>query len=168
MFFLPIGEIGENMEEKKSRYTEAQAKAAKKYLTETVEDVRIRVPKGQKAIIKAHAESQGESMNQFVTRAIDKTMYQKILYLDTSIMLNSELQEELETLLIENSDFIESYSRESISTGENRLILQFIKNDPINHNITEQYCKVLDKYSVRYSEHNNVPFDSMERDNQDK
>ena len=61
-------------EEKKSRYTEAQARSAKKYLTETVEDVRIRVPKGQKAIIKAHAESQGESMNQFVTRAITETM----------------------------------------------------------------------------------------------
>lgn len=61
-------------EERKSRYTEAQAKAAKKYLTETVEDVRIRVPKGQKAVIKAHAESQGESMNAFVIRAIDETM----------------------------------------------------------------------------------------------
>lgn len=61
-------------EERKSRYTEAQAKAAKKYLTETVEDVRIRVPKGQKAIIKAHAERQGESMNAFVIRAIDETM----------------------------------------------------------------------------------------------
>lgn len=74
MFFLPIGEIGGNMEEKKIRYTEAQAKAAKKYLTETVEDVRIRVPKGQKTVIKAHAESQGESMNQFVVRAIEQTM----------------------------------------------------------------------------------------------
>lgn len=61
-------------EERKSRYTEAQAKAAKKYLTETVEDVRIRVPKGQKAVIKAHAERQGESMNAFVIRAIDETM----------------------------------------------------------------------------------------------
>lgn len=61
-------------EEKKSRYTEAQARSAKKYLTETVEDVRIRVPKGQKAVIKAHAESQGESMNQFVIRAIHETM----------------------------------------------------------------------------------------------
>ncbi len=61
-------------EEKKSRYTEAQAKAAKKYLSETVEDVRIRVPKGQKAVIKAHADSQGESMNQFVIRAINETM----------------------------------------------------------------------------------------------
>lgn len=61
-------------EEKKSRYTEAQAKAAKKYLSETVEDVRIRVPKGQKAIIKTHADSQGESMNQFVVRAINEAM----------------------------------------------------------------------------------------------
>ncbi|MCI8579306.1 MAG: toxin-antitoxin system HicB family antitoxin [Dorea sp.] len=34
----------------------------------------MRVPKGQKAIIKAHAEQQGESMNQFVIRAIDETM----------------------------------------------------------------------------------------------
>ena len=61
-------------EEKKSRYTEAQAKAAKKYLTESVEDIKIRVPKGQKAVIKSHAEQQGESMNQFVTRAITETM----------------------------------------------------------------------------------------------
>lgn len=61
-------------EDKKSRYTESQAKAAKKYLSEVVEDVRIRVPKGQKAVIKAHAEKMGESMNQFVIRAIDETM----------------------------------------------------------------------------------------------
>lgn len=61
-------------EEKKSRYTESQARAAKKYLSEVVEDVRIRVPKGQKAIIKDHAASMNESMNQFVIRAIDETM----------------------------------------------------------------------------------------------
>lgn len=61
-------------EKKKGRYTEAQAKAAKKYLKESVEDVRIRVPKGQKAVIKDHAEKQGESMNAFVIRAINETM----------------------------------------------------------------------------------------------
>ena len=61
-------------EEKKRRYTEAQARSAKKYLKETVEDVRIRVPKGQKAVIKAHADKNGESMNQFVIRAINETM----------------------------------------------------------------------------------------------
>lgn len=61
-------------EERKSRYTEAQKRAAEKYLRETVEDIRIRVPKGQKEIIKAHAESQNESMNQFVIRAIAEAM----------------------------------------------------------------------------------------------
>ena len=61
-------------EEKKSRYTEAQAKAARKYLKESVEDIKIRVPKGRKAVIKAHADRQQESMNQFVIRAINETM----------------------------------------------------------------------------------------------
>ena len=61
-------------EEKKSRYTEAQAKAARKYLKESVEDIKIRVPKGQKAVIKAHADRQQESMNQFVIRAINEAM----------------------------------------------------------------------------------------------
>ena len=61
-------------EEKKNRYTEAQARAIAKYLSEKVEDIRIRVPKGQKAVIKAHAEKLDESMNQFVTRAITETM----------------------------------------------------------------------------------------------
>ena len=61
-------------EEKKSRYTEAQAKAARKYLKESVEDIKIRVPKGQKAVIKAHADRQQERMNQFVIRAINETM----------------------------------------------------------------------------------------------
>ena len=61
-------------EEKKNRYTEVQARASAKYLSEKVEDIRIRVPKGQKAVIKAHAEKLDESMNQFVTRAITETM----------------------------------------------------------------------------------------------
>lgn len=62
-------------EEKKSAYkgnTDARRRASSKYLHETVEDIRIRVPKGQKTIIKAHAESVGESLNQFVIRAINE------------------------------------------------------------------------------------------------
>lgn len=64
-------------EEKKSNYTgytDARKRANEKYLSDSVEDVRIRVPKGQKAVIKEHAENQGESMNQFVIRAINETM----------------------------------------------------------------------------------------------
>ena len=64
-------------EGKKSSYkgnTEAHRRGNAKYLRETVEDVRIRVPKGQKEIIRNHAAARGESLNAFVIRAIDETM----------------------------------------------------------------------------------------------
>ena len=62
------------MSEQKGRYTEAQKKSAEKYLQEKVEDIRIRVPKGQKDLIKAYAEAQGKSLNQFVIDAIAGAM----------------------------------------------------------------------------------------------
>ena len=64
-------------DEKKSTYTgytEARKKANEKYLKESVEDIRIRVPKGDKAKVQEHAATMGESMNSFVGRAIDETM----------------------------------------------------------------------------------------------
>ena len=60
-------------EEKKSRYT-GQTEASAKYLKESVEDIRIRVPKGDKAKVQEHAASMGESTNAFVVRAINETM----------------------------------------------------------------------------------------------
>lgn len=76
--FSPCWQKGNTMsEEKQTTYkgqTDARRRASAKYLRESVEDVRIRVPKGQKSVIKAHADTQGESMNQFVIRAINETM----------------------------------------------------------------------------------------------
>ena len=42
---------------------------AKKY-----DRVTIMLPKGNQAIVKAHAQKQKESVNAFVNRAIDETM----------------------------------------------------------------------------------------------
>ena len=53
--------------------SEAQKKASIKYL-EKLDEIRIRMPKGQKDVIKAHAEAHGESVNAFVGRAIEETM----------------------------------------------------------------------------------------------
>ena len=50
--------------------SEAQKKASVKYL-EKLDEVRIRMPKGHKATIQAHAEARGESVNGFINRAID-------------------------------------------------------------------------------------------------
>ena len=65
------------MSERKSTYTgqtDARRKASAKYLKESVEDIRIRVRKGDKAKLQDHAASMGESTNAFVVRAITETM----------------------------------------------------------------------------------------------
>ena len=54
--------------------TKAQQKAVSKYMKENYDVYQIRMKKGQKDVIKAHAESCGESVNGFINRAIDETM----------------------------------------------------------------------------------------------
>lgn len=54
--------------------SESQRKAVAKYNAKAYDEIKVRVSKGNKDIIKAHAESNGESINGFVNRAIDETM----------------------------------------------------------------------------------------------
>lgn len=54
--------------------SKAQQRAVAKYMKNNYDELKVRVPKGHKDIIKAHAESKGESLNGFVNRAIDETM----------------------------------------------------------------------------------------------
>ena len=53
--------------------SDAQKKASVRYL-EKLDEVRIRMPKGKKATIQAHAEARSESVNGFINRAIQETM----------------------------------------------------------------------------------------------
>ena len=55
-------------------YTEARKAANARYEAETVERISLVLPKGKKAIIKAHAEAQGQSVNGFINEAIDEKM----------------------------------------------------------------------------------------------
>lgn len=54
--------------------SDAQRRAVAKYNAENYERLEIRVPKGEKDLIKAHADSMGESVNSFVGRAIHEAM----------------------------------------------------------------------------------------------
>ena len=54
--------------------SEARIKANNSYNEKAYDRINIDVPKGRKDLIKAHAESKGESINGFVNRAIDETM----------------------------------------------------------------------------------------------
>ena len=62
-------------DEKKSTYkgnTDARLRATAKYLTETVEEFKIRVPKGRKDYYKDAAATVGLSLNQFAVQAMDE------------------------------------------------------------------------------------------------
>lgn len=54
--------------------SQAQKKATAKYEQQKYDKVLLRLEKGKKDKIKSHAESNGESINGFVKRAIDETM----------------------------------------------------------------------------------------------
>ena len=56
--------------------SKAQQKAVSKYMKENYDVYQIRMKKGQKDIIKSHAETQGESVNGFINRAIDHQISQ--------------------------------------------------------------------------------------------
>ena len=56
------------------KYTEARKRGNRKWDAANLDRISIAVPKGQKDVIKAHAEARGESVNAFVGRAIEETM----------------------------------------------------------------------------------------------
>ena len=74
--------------------SEAQKKASAKYL-EKLDEIRIRMPKGKKDTIQAHAEAQGQSINAYINTAIDEKMSREateapINHVDTLPSENSE------------------------------------------------------------------------------
>ena len=54
--------------------SKAQQRATANYVKKTYDRIEAKVAKGQKEVIQAHAEAQGESMNAFINRAITETM----------------------------------------------------------------------------------------------
>lgn len=54
--------------------SEAMARASKKYEQEKIDRVAFRVPKGKRELIMNHAACCGESMNEFLNRAVDEAI----------------------------------------------------------------------------------------------
>jgi predicted HicB family RNase H-like nuclease len=54
--------------------SESRARANKKYQLEKTDEIKLRVPKGNKERIQEHAKSQGESTNAFIYRAVNETI----------------------------------------------------------------------------------------------
>lgn len=60
--------------EKYMAISDSQKRAVAKYNAANYDRIELRVEKGKKDIIKAHAENKGESVNAFINRAIDEAM----------------------------------------------------------------------------------------------
>lgn len=55
-------------------YSEAQKRATMKYIKNNYDEIKVRIPKGRKQVIKDFAESKGKSLNSFTNEAIDEKM----------------------------------------------------------------------------------------------
>lgn len=55
-------------------YTKATMKAVDKYVKENYERLNIKVPKGRKQAVEAHAQSKGESVNGLVNSLLRADM----------------------------------------------------------------------------------------------
>lgn len=60
-------------------YNEAQKKATMKYQKEKLEQIAIRVPKGDRAALKEEAEQQGQSMAQYIIQAVNDRAGHQVL-----------------------------------------------------------------------------------------
>ena len=54
--------------------SKAQQKAVNKYMKNNYDRINLVMPKGKKEVIQVHAAQQGESVNAYINRAIDKAM----------------------------------------------------------------------------------------------
>lgn len=55
-------------------YNQKQKEYTMNYMKEKLDEIKFRVPKGQKAVIREHAEKHGEKLTPFIIRAINETM----------------------------------------------------------------------------------------------
>ena len=51
--------------------SKAQMKAVSKYNKENYDEIKVRVPRGQKEAIKEAAKRQNETLNEFIKKAIE-------------------------------------------------------------------------------------------------
>ena len=57
-----------------SKVSKAQQKAVAKYMKNNYDEIKVRVEKGKRDIIKVAAETAGESLNRYIKKAVDQRM----------------------------------------------------------------------------------------------
>lgn len=57
-----------------NKISKAQQKAVNKYVKNNYDRINVTFPKGEKELLKAHADKKGESVNAFIVRAVRETL----------------------------------------------------------------------------------------------
>lgn len=57
-----------------AKTSKAQQKAVNNYVKNNYDRINVTFPKGQKEVIKEHAQKHGESVNAFIIRSVNETM----------------------------------------------------------------------------------------------
>lgn len=57
-----------------TKVSKAQQKAVAKYMKNNYDEIKIRVEKGHRDVIKAAATAAGESVNGYIKKAVDQRM----------------------------------------------------------------------------------------------
>ena len=60
-------------------YTQAQNRATQKYIKENLEEVRFRVKKGERALVKQLADEAGQSLTQYLIQAINQRAGRQVI-----------------------------------------------------------------------------------------
>lgn len=56
--------------------SKAQQRAVATYTKNNYDEIKLRVPKGQRDIIRAYAKAKGETVNALLNRLVDEAMQQ--------------------------------------------------------------------------------------------
>ena len=67
------------MEKKPKYYNQSQNKAAQKYAAANLDSIQFRVRKGERAELRAAADSEGLSMAQYLIRAVNEHAGRQVL-----------------------------------------------------------------------------------------
>lgn len=68
-------ELYDNMEYRGDDMSRTSSAVKDRYNAKAYDEIKVRVPKGQKELIQAFAEANGESINSFINRLIRAEMH---------------------------------------------------------------------------------------------
>lgn len=106
-------------------YNEKQKEYTMNYMKEKLDEIKFRVPKGQKAVIREHAESMGEKLTPFIIRAINETMERD------KALLNNELLEESNISDTKQKDSPNKQYKQLTDSELSQIDLKRLVDDPL-------------------------------------